>query len=120
MSQVSLEGMPLTWKMLKEANFAWEGYGDCDRFGAWEAEVDAVVYSKGSRVSATGKGGRAGLHLYVRAVGDDRKFWLFVFFFPASEIYKRAKSLNAGDRIRVEIVPGQDNHAVMKALELLQ
>ncbi len=111
--------MPLTWKMLKEANFPWEGYGDCDRFGVWEAVVDAVVYSKGSRVSATGKGGRAGLHLYVRALGDDRKFWLFVFFFPASEIYKQAKGLKSGDRIRVEMAEGRQCHAILKTLDRL-
>lgn len=112
--------MPWTWKMLKEAKFAWEAYADCDRFGAWEAVLDAVVYSKGSQMSAAGKGGRAGLHLYVRALEDDRKFWLFVFFFPASEIYKRAKSLKTGDRIRVEVVEGRQNHAILKALNRLE
>ena len=105
--------------MLKEARFGWESYANCDRFGTWDAVVDAVVYAKGARVSATGNGKRAGLHLYVRTLDEGRKIWLFVFFFPASEVYEQAQGLEAGNRIRVETVEGRQDHAVVKSLDRL-
>lgn len=109
----------MSWKMLKEAHFENEAYENCDRLGTWEAVVDAVAYARGSRVGASGKGKRAGLHLYVRTQ-DSRKFWLFVFFFPASEIYEQARSLVAGDRIRLEMAQGQKDHSAIELLEKLK
>lgn len=103
-----------------EAKFGREAYANCDQFGSWEAVVDATAYVRGSRMGTHGKGKRAGLHLYVRSLADDRKVWLFVYFYPASQVYARAKDLVPSDRIRVETVHGQHGHAVVKAVDKLQ
>ena len=71
-------------------------------------------------MSADGKGKRAGIHLYVRSIQDDRKLWLFVLFFPASEVYAQAKGLNVGNRIRVVTVLGQHSHGVVKTLNRME
>ena len=112
--------MPVSWNKLKAGGFPRDAYPNCDRFGIWRAVVDATAYSRGARMRADGKGGGlAGLHLYVRS-DEDRKFWLYVFFFPGSPLYERAKELKAGDRVRVETVRGKDDHAVVKSLEKLR
>ncbi|CAN5748305.1 hypothetical protein BH09VER1_BH09VER1_11730 [soil metagenome] len=117
---VSSSVVPISWKMLKESGFDRDAYPNCDRFGAWQAAVDAVAYSRGKRVKADGKGALAGIHLFVRSEDDGRKSWLYVFFFPGSEMYEQAKGLKAGDRVRVETVHGKDDHATVKLLEKLR
>jgi len=112
--------MPVSWNMLKEAKFERDAYPSCDRFGQWEAVVDAAAYSHGKRMNAEGKGNRAGIHLFVRSADDDRKFWLFVFFFPLSGVYGQAKKLVAGDRVRVETVHGKNDHALVESLDKLK
>ena len=106
--------------MLKEAKFDWNAYPACDRFGEWEAVVDAAAYSHGKRMKADGRGSRAGIHLFVRSIDEDRKFWLFVFFFPSSGVYGQAKKLKAGDRVQVETVHGKNNHALVESLDKLK
>jgi hypothetical protein len=112
--------MPVSWNQLKEAAFDRDAYPACDHFGVWEAVVDAAAYSRGSRMTAQGKGGRAGIHLFVRSVPDAQKFWLYVLFFPTSAVYQHAQELKAGDRVRVETVHGKNDHAVVKSLEILR
>jgi len=114
---VSLSVVPISWKMLKESKFDRDAYPNCDRFGAWQAAVDAAAYSRGKRMKPDGKGGLCGIHLYVRSEDDGRKFWLYVFFFPGSEVYEQAKGLKAGDRVRLETAHGKDDHALVKLLE---
>ena len=105
--------------MLKESGFENGAYDNCDRLGVWEGKLDAAAYGRGSRTSASGKGTRMGLHLYVRALEDDRKFWLFVFYFPTSEVYRKAQNLEVGNQIRLETVPGRDDHTIVKTLDKL-
>lgn len=112
--------MAISLKALKERGFDREAYPNCERFGVWEATVDEAVFSNGSRTKTQGKGARAGLHLYVRAADDGRKYWLYVLYFVTSEVFHRAKKLRAGDQIQMEVVRSQAGHAWIKSLEPLR
>ena len=109
--------MPLSLNQLKESGVAPDAYPACGRLGIWEACLDEVAYSLGRRMKTQGKGGRQGIHLYLRSIEDDRKSWLFVMFFPESETYQQAKNLQAGDHVLLETVPGQHGHVVVKSLK---
>jgi hypothetical protein len=109
--------MPISWNILKETGFERGAYPNCGRFGVWQATVDAIAYSRGQRVRADGKGSRAGIHMFVRSEDDGRKCWLYIFYFPGSEVYEQTKGLKAGDRVQLETVPGKGDHVTVKSLE---
>src|SRR5262245_58147826 len=71
--------MPFSWNQLKQSGFDRKPYRECDRFGTWEAAIDALACSHGSRVTVKGKGRRAGIHLFVRGV-DGEKFRLYAIY----------------------------------------
>ena len=110
--------MPSSWNQLKQSGFDRKPYRECDRFGTWEATIDALAYSHGSRVTVKGKGRRAGIHLFVRAM-DGEKFWLYAIYRSDSVACHRAKDLRDGDRIRLETVRTNAAHAWVKWLEKL-
>ena len=111
--------MPAPWKQLKESGFDRNPYRESDQFGVWEATVDALAYSQGSRTTVAGKGKRSGIHLFVQAA-EGEKFWLSVIYRSDSLAYHRAKDLQAGDRIRVETVHTKADHCWVKSLEKLE
>jgi hypothetical protein len=110
--------MPSSWNQLKQSGFDRTPYRECDRFGTWEATVDALAYSHGSRMTVSGRGKRAGIHVYVQAL-DGEKFWLYAIYRSDSLANHQAKDLQVGDRIRVETVRTNGGHAWVKSLEKL-
>jgi hypothetical protein len=88
-------------------------------FGTWEATVDALAYSHGSRMTVSGRGRRAGIHLFVRALNGER-FWLYAIYRSDSVAHRQAKELRDGDCIRVETVRTNAAHAWVKSLEKLE
>jgi hypothetical protein len=84
----------------------------------WEATVDALAYSHGSRMTVSGRGKRAGIHVFVRAV-DGEKFWLYAIHRSDSLANHQAKDLRVGDRLRVETARTNAGHAWVKSLEKL-
>ena len=110
--------MPSSWNQLKHSGFDRKPYRECDRFGTWEATIDALAYSHGSRVTVKGKGRRSGIHLFVRAM-DGEKFWLYAIYRSDSLAIHQAKDLQAVDRIRVETVRTNAGHAWVTSLKKL-
>ena len=72
-----------------------------DRSGTWEATVDALAYSHGSRMTVSGRGKRAGIHVYVQALGMAKSIWFFMRSTRAIRLpIHEAKDLQVGDRFR--------------------
>jgi hypothetical protein len=110
--------MPSSWNQLKQSGFDRAPYRECDRFETWEATVDAVAYSHGSRMTVNGRGKRAGIHLLVQAL-DGEKFWLYAIYRSDSVAHRQASELLGGESIRVETVRTNAGHAWVKSLEKL-
>jgi|GEM_PF-4142666 len=108
--------MPAPWKQLKESGFDRNSYRESDRFGVWEATVDALAYSHGGQTTVADKGKCSGIHPFAQAA-EGEKFWLYVIYRSDSLAYHRAKDLEAGDRIWVETVHTKADHCWVKSLE---
>jgi hypothetical protein len=107
-----------TWNQLKESDFDRESYLECERVGLWKAQVDALAYSHCGQTMATGRGGRKGIHLFVRAE-DGVKFRLYAMYRGDSVPHARAKDLLIGDRIQLETTLTGAGKTWIKSLEVL-
>ncbi|PWU06131.1 MAG: hypothetical protein C5B47_08000 [Verrucomicrobia bacterium] len=117
--QTNLVHMPIRYKDLAEVNFDQNDYSKNRPLGIWRATVDQTVWSKGSKTSASQKGKRAGIHLYVQHE-NGRKIWLFLPLLPGLVPFAVAAELQAGDVIELELVPTSSGLSVVKRLQRIR
>ena len=115
---MSSMGMIPTWKQLKESGFDRESYLECEQVGLWKAQVEGLAYSHCGQTMATGRGGRRGIHLFVRAENGE-KFRLYAMYRGDSIPHARAMDLVIGDRIQLETTLTSAGKAWIKSLEVL-